>query len=236
MLNENNALVDQITNIVSKGVEDKPSIEVVDNKLTEATKDLVSRKALEETVERLEKSNREAAEAMNGEIAFLKGKLEGANDSRIEMRKKGTLHTDFEKVEGNEGGNLHRAEFNLSKAFADAVDNSDVAGGRVDTIAPWYLLQQLNPYRGSATHRTTMSSTIKLNNIGSITFAEEGEGAGAGNPFGTNQTYTNRANGGNLESENLVISNWISQNAFSLVAEEDVSGLREMIKGLIMQE
>ena len=209
-------IVDVVKTAVSEATElkaDKAQVEAVEKSLNEleipSIDGLVSKSEVEEMVKQSETNHSELLKSTLASLPVSKSK---GPSSMIK----------FEDT--NIGGQIVKAqEFNvIHKAYSD---NTDVAGGRVDTNSPYYKLEQANFARRLGTIFPASGGIVKLPDVNSITWASE-----------ATQPAAPRTPGGDLASKNVTIETWVSENSYSLASLEDVPSMDPAITGLMTDQ
>lgn len=168
----------------------------------------------------------EVKTAADEAVAELKGALDSTVEELHQLKAEGlsapavtgaTMETKFDDI-SYEGATLKGQVYTKAE-----FDNTDVPGGRVNTNAPFYTLQQANPFRGrGALIPAGGAGVIKLPSINSISWASEAA-----------QPSAARTAGGSSDSKNVTIETWVSENAWSVANLQDVPSMDAEIAGLM---
>ncbi len=119
------------------------------------------------------------------------------------------------------GQTVQGQKFNvITKAVGD---NTDIAGGRVDTNSPYYLLEQANFARQYGTLMPASGGVIKLPDLSGVSWASEA----------TQPENPSRTPGGTLASKNVITDTYISENSLNLASLNDVPNMDGVMVNLM---
>ena len=196
---------DKIENNVEEKSAEEQVLETPTSKVEEKTAGFVSEeKAAEmvaEATKAVEEKSVESMEELKTQFNALSEKLldlEAQKAAPAVIGGNSQMEIKFAETALETGGVAQAQKFDVvTKRFGG---NTDVPGGRVDTNAPYYLLQQANVYRELGTVLPASGGAVKLPAVNSISWASESA-----------QPASARTPGGGLVNKNVLIETWVSE-------------------------
>ncbi len=207
--------------IEEKSAEEQLEAVVKDTVATKADKaDLDAYTKSEDFVKAIEEVKEEAKaaleEAKAENLEALESKLNNLAAPAIKKGSDGMIK--FEDIQTENG-------ICKGQVFTKSVtDNTDIAGGRVNTRDPWFKREQMNVLRNYSTVLPSSGAGVyKLPNLSGISWASE-----ASAPVNTPRTP-----GGTLADTSITVLTWVSENQANNVSLQDVPGMDGAMVGLM---
>lgn len=212
----------QLKEVIHGFVDER--IEAMEGRISKDMEDQISG-SIKQALAAAGKSGGRIFTAGAGGLAMPRYVLRSMHDPR-EIFEKGKLPASGLRMDLDVGESSMRGQHSALRFRRKSYEVAqDVAGGRVEAIAPWYAPYSMGAFRncGATVISGVGKAKVTVPNIGTFSYAEEAT------------VNSSRTSQGELSSAEVVIKNFVAQAEYSHPAVEDVPGLAGMV-GMALEQ